>query len=136
MSDDADKFSCFLTGHRGLRHNDAKGAILIVEVVAGRRLIGLIAGIYQHRADTAAYSTKGNGEFAVTPAGQIRHITHRDNRSTQKRQNCQAENNLPDPCHIVSMGVSKGEHRPKYITFSDMIFIVVDFLELTALNQW
>jgi len=69
MSDDAHQCGCFLTGHRGLRHNDAEGAILIVEVVAGRRLIGLVIQIHQHRADAAAHSTEGNGEFAVAPAG-------------------------------------------------------------------
>lgn len=117
MSDDAYQCGRFLTGHRRLRHNDAERAILVVEVVAGRRLIGLIVQVHQHRTGAAAYSTEGNGEFAVAPAGQIRHITHRDDRSAQKRQNSQAKENLPDPCRIVSMGVSKDGHGSKYITF-------------------
>lgn len=42
MEDDARQRDRFLAGHRDLRYNDAERAILIVEVVARRRLIGLI----------------------------------------------------------------------------------------------
>ncbi|MBO9357623.1 copper resistance protein CopC [Bordetella petrii] len=54
------------------------------EVVAGRRLVGLIVQVHQQCAGAATHGAEGNGEFAVTPAGNIRHITQGDDRTAQK----------------------------------------------------
>lgn len=57
-----------LTGHHGLRDDDAKWTILLIEVIVGRRLVGLVVQVHQQCTGSAARSTESNGKLAIEPA--------------------------------------------------------------------
>lgn len=53
MSNIAHQRECLLTGDHGLRHDNAEWAVLAIEMIAWRRLVGLTVPVHQHCAGAA-----------------------------------------------------------------------------------